>query len=123
MSTTPQCGRNGTTSAALSERGAQVPQQWAHSRDMQRGPHEREPAVAPRGAAQTDEVVAGVRDGVADQIVHGVADLAQRRCAGYSTGRAESEHHSDHDPGYSAAVRPTDAKAATVTVAVIPEPQ
>ena len=39
------------------------------------------------------------------------------------TGRFGSEHHSDHDPGNSAASRPSAASAATVTVAVTPEPQ
>ena len=40
-----------------------------------------------------------------------------------STGRVVSEHHSDHEPGYSAAPTPTVARAATTTDAVTPEPQ
>ena len=38
-------------------------------------------------------------------------------------GRVGSEHHSDHEPGYSAASMPTVASAATTTDAVTPEPQ
>jgi fatty-acyl-CoA synthase len=40
-----------------------------------------------------------------------------------STGCVGSEHHSDHDPGYSAASTPLAARAATSTDAVTPEPQ
>ena len=40
-----------------------------------------------------------------------------------STGRVASEHHSDHDPGYSAASTPSAASAASTTDAVTPDPQ
>jgi hypothetical protein len=46
---------------------------------------------------------------------------------GYSdpraTGRDGSELHSDHDPGNSAGAYPIVVSAATVMVAVTPEPQ
>jgi hypothetical protein len=38
-------------------------------------------------------------------------------------GRDGSELHSDHEPGNSAASQPTAASAASVTVALTPEPQ
>src|SRR5262245_24002268 len=40
-----------------------------------------------------------------------------------ATGRIGSEHHSDHEPGYSGVSTPTTASAATTTDAVTPEPQ
>ena len=53
-------------------------------------------------------------------------------CAGWSaaaaaqprsTGRVDSEDHSDHEPGYNAASTPAAASAATTTDAVTPDPQ
>ena len=40
-----------------------------------------------------------------------------------STGRVDSEDHSDHEPGYNAASTPAAASAATTTEAVTPDPQ
>jgi hypothetical protein len=40
-----------------------------------------------------------------------------------ATGRVGSEHHSDHEPGYSGVSTPMTASAATTTDAVTPEPQ
>ena len=78
----PRCGRKGTTSAETSACGDDCHCSRRRPATCSDGRDDGKAAVLAQRAPECDEVVEGFFDGIADQIVHRVADLAQRSVGG-----------------------------------------
>ena len=91
ITTTPRCGRNGTTSGEIWARGDEYQCNSAGMRSCKKGRTSGNRAHLGEAGAELHEVVMGLLHRITDEVVHDVpdvlADARSRRCGGRGTRR------------------------------------